>query len=237
VHPRAEARVRPQPRPVARPLPGEVPARQPLFWAALAFIGGIWIGPVAWRPPAWWLVAVVVFVGAAVYFLRRRPWFARGLTLGACVLMGAFAVQAPTGDSTPLWLGDGREVTVTAHVTAEGNLEEESPGAWQQRIDAETEQMASDLGTNTEIAEAEPRRFADEAPGTKLFRYVERLRFTTTLNPPRNFGNPGAFDYVVIFVTWASSPPPRQSSRTSKSCREPPAFGEAAFSPAPIAAS
>jgi competence protein ComEC len=33
-------------------------------------------------------------------------------------------------------------------------------------------------------------------PDTRLFRYGERLRFVAKLNAPRNFGNPGAFDYV-----------------------------------------
>ena len=29
----------------------------------------------------------------------------------------------------------------------------------------------------------------------RIFRYGERFRFTATLRPPRNFRNPGAFDY------------------------------------------
>jgi competence protein ComEC len=47
-----------------------------------------------------------------------------------------------------------------------------------------------------EIATEAPRKFAGESPNMRLFRYGERLRFITKLNAPRNFGNPGAFDYV-----------------------------------------
>lgn len=196
-----------------------MPARQPLFWAALTFAAGICIGRVAWRPPLWWVVAIIAFSAAAIYFLQRRPLFARGLALGTCILAGAFAMQMRSAAWAPAWLGDEQEVTVTAHVTAEGNLEEEAPGSWRQRIEVETEQVASpartenvragvrvniyskssaryDLGTDSEIAGDAPRKFAAEVPGTRLFRYGERLRFTARLNPPHNYGNPGAFDYA-----------------------------------------
>ncbi len=144
---------------------------------------------------------------------------ARALALSACALAGAFAVQVPPSGAAVAWLGDWQDVTVTAHVVAEGNLEEESPGQWRQRIDIETEQIASetrsenapaglrlniysksssgyDHSTESEIDEEGPRKFSGEAPGTHLFRYGERLKFAATLNPPRNFGNPGAFDYA-----------------------------------------
>ena len=212
----------PRQGPQARKSPQEIPARQPLFWAAIFFAAGIWIGHAAWRPASWWVVAIVVFAAAAGYFLRHRPQAARALALGACALAGALGVQQPADARDGLsaaWLGDEQDVTVTAHVIAEGNLEEESPGAWRQRIDVETEQIASDArsenvpaglrlsiywklstgyepGTASEIDEEGPRKFSSEIPGTHLFRYGERLRFTATLSPPRNFGNPGAFDYA-----------------------------------------
>jgi len=214
---RAELRSIPAPRP--RTLPEETPARQPLFWAALAFAGGLWIGKVLWRPPLLWVLAVAVLAAAALYLVNRRPMLARTLALSCCVLAGAFALQVQRSNPAVVWLGDGHEVLVTAHVIEEGNLEEESPGSWRQRIKVETERISSpartenvragiglsihskssaryDLGTDTEIAEQAPRKFAAEVPHTKLFRYGERLRFTAKLNPPRNFGNPGAFDYV-----------------------------------------
>ncbi|MGH9522444.1 MAG: ComEC/Rec2 family competence protein [Terriglobales bacterium] len=36
----------------------------------------------------------------------------------------------------------------------------------------------------------------DESGAVRKFEYGERLRFVTRLRPPRNFGNPGAWDYV-----------------------------------------
>ena len=135
---------------------------------------------------------------------------------------GALAVQVPESSSessNEIWLGDGQDVTVTAHVISEGNLEAEAPGSWRQRMDVQAEQIDSesrtqrssfglrlsiysksstryDLGADSEIGSEEPLRIAGEVPGTRLFRYGERLRFVAKVNAPRNFGNPGAFDYV-----------------------------------------
>src|SRR5205814_8609460 len=120
-------------------------------------------------------------------------------------------VQQTASGSTAGCFGDGQEVTVTAHVIVEGNLEEESPGAWRQRIDIETEQITSDdhsenvhaglrlnvysksstrydLGTDAELPEEE-QKVSSKEPETRLFRYGERLRFTAKLNAPRNFGS------------------------------------------------
>src|ERR1035437_1289788 len=69
------------------------PPRQPLFWAALAFSLGLWTGVRAWRPPSWWVIAVVAFVFAAAWFLPKRAWLAKALSLGAWVLLGAFLIQ------------------------------------------------------------------------------------------------------------------------------------------------
>jgi len=69
------------------------PPRQPLFWAALAFSLGLWTGSRAWRPPSWWVIAVVAFVFAASWFLPKRPWLAQALSLGAWLLLGAFLIH------------------------------------------------------------------------------------------------------------------------------------------------
>lgn len=172
-----------------------------------------------WRPPLLWVLAVAVFVASALYFVNRRPTLARVMALGSCALAGAFALQVQRSRSILVWLGDEQEVIVTAHVIEEGNLEEESPGSWRQRIEVKTEHISSpartenvgaglrlnvysksssryDLSTDPEIAEQAPQKFAGEVPGTRLFRYGERLRFAAKLNPPHNYGNPGAFDYA-----------------------------------------
>ena len=104
------------------------PPRQPLFWAAVMFSLGLWTGVRAWRPPSWWVIAVVVFVFAASWFLPKRAWLAKALSLGVWFLLGAFLIQIRSQPPDELQQdvrqhscpGDGRPVTLTAHVMREG---------------------------------------------------------------------------------------------------------------------
>jgi competence protein ComEC len=121
------------------------PPRQPLFWAAVAFSLGLWTGVRTWRPPSWWVIAVVAFVFAASWFLSKRAWLAKALSLGAWFLLGAFLIQIrgqPHGDSRIFTLADGREVTLTARVMREGYARAAGPQI-QESIDMETEAIAS----------------------------------------------------------------------------------------------
>jgi hypothetical protein len=127
------------------------PPRQPLFWAAVAFSLGLWVGVRAWRPPLWWVIAVVVFVFAASWFLRKRAWLAKALSLGAWVLLGAFLIQVrgqrpdeASQDGARLFaLADGRPVVLTARVLREGYARAEGPRSIRESIDVETEEIAS----------------------------------------------------------------------------------------------
>jgi competence protein ComEC len=189
--------------------------REPLLWAALAFACGLWIGKHAWRPQLWWFVAASFFIFAAAFFLKRRTLFSYILTLGAFLLAGAFAIQTTSGTATPnqLWLGDAQPVLVTAHVTSEGTLQSDGPESTRQQMDVETEMIASEnvtrvvrtgvrlsvysKATSSDTDESAVRNAAETDSGTmRLLRYGQRLRFSATLNPPRNFHNPGAFDYA-----------------------------------------
>jgi len=187
------------------------PPRQPLFWAAVAFSLGLWTGVCAWRPPSWWMIAVVAFVFAASWFLRKRAWLAKALSLGTWFLLGAFLIQIrgqPQGDPRISSLADGREVTLTAHVIREGYAR--SAGAQQIResIDVETEEIASQgqswpvrAGVRLSIyAKMEDRAIGSS--GHRVisddpipFPYGTRLRIVAKLHPARNYRNPGAFDY------------------------------------------
>jgi hypothetical protein len=119
--------------------------RKPLLWAALAFAAGIAIGVHAWRPPLWWVVAWIVFALSGAYLLRRRTRSAFIVGLGAIFFLGALMVQVrgsdEADDSGWTRLADGTEVGVTAHVTKEGTLQEDTPGSVRQRIEVETEQI------------------------------------------------------------------------------------------------
>ncbi len=127
------------------------PPRQPLFWAALAFSLGLWTGVRAWRPPSWWVIALLAFVFAASYFLSKRAWLAKALSLGAWFFLGAFLIQVrgqrpdelQLDDARILTLADGRAVTLRAHVIREGYARAAGPRSIRELIDVETEEITS----------------------------------------------------------------------------------------------
>jgi len=201
------------------------PPRQPLFWAALSFSTGLWVGVRAWRPPSWWVIAVLAFVLAAWWFVARRAWIAKALSLGAWFLLGAFLIQVrgvQASDSQILELADGREVTLTAHVIREGYARAAGPHSIRESIDVETEEIESagqsgpvragvrlTVYERAENSAGVERRMptpaggaADDARRTggapvapPALTYGTRLRIRAKLHPARNFRNPGAFDY------------------------------------------
>ena len=68
-------------------------SRQPMLWAAGTYSLGIVAGVHAWRPAVWWVVAAVMFCGAAVYFVSRRSGVACLLALASFFLAGALHFQ------------------------------------------------------------------------------------------------------------------------------------------------
>ena len=200
------------------------PVREPLFWAALAFSAGIWTAARAWRPPLWWVIAFFAFALAALWFLRRRAWLAKALSLGVWVLLGALLIQvqgpAPVGDPRIFALADGRELTLTGHVMGEGYARAAGPGSIREPIDLETESVEDENGSRPihagvrltiyeKVSSSETTDGAIALPGSQSqvspsltggtpvtpFSYGTRLRVRAKLHPPRNFRNPGAFDY------------------------------------------
>ncbi|MGA9964176.1 MAG: ComEC/Rec2 family competence protein [Terriglobales bacterium] len=183
-----------------------------MLWAASAYGAGIVIGYYVWRPPLYWLVAGLAFSTSGAYFLRHRSRAAYALALAALFVTGALMMQvrAPENQDSALAFADGRDVVITAHVTKEGNPRDHARGDSQQRLDLETEQIntsneniAVRFGIRVSFYGDEARdeavRNVSEEPSTAtahLFRYGERLRFPAKLYPPRNFRNPGAFDYA-----------------------------------------
>lgn len=199
------------------------PGRQPLLWAALVFSLGLWAGARAWRPASWWIAAVLAFVLAAMWFLRRRAWLAKGLSLGAWFLLGGLLIQVrgpAAGDPRILEVANGREVTITGHVVREGYARAAGARAVRQSIDVETESVESEgessavrggvrvtIYERADSAESMESRASaaglhsgnrgdrtGEAP-VAPFTYGTRVRVRAKLHPPRNYRNPGAFDY------------------------------------------
>jgi len=130
----------------------------------------------------------------------------------------------PPEDSRLAEFSDGRPVTLTAHVLREGYSRSTGPRSTRQSIDVQTEAIESD-GQNLPIhtgirlslyehiegstaessppgssaAEATSRTSRTISPQlfapTLAFPYGTRIRVRARLHPPRNFRNPGAFDY------------------------------------------
>ena len=190
------------------------PTRQPMLWAALAYSAGIVAGLYLGRPASWWVAAGAAFLAAGLYFVRRRKWLGVGLALGAFFLAGALHIQvrgpANLLDTSLQPFADGQQVEMTAHVTREGRLREGGPNEVRQSLDVETEEIVAENGKRIPVHSgvrlgiysarpngSSPALRVDEAaaPTMCLFRYGERLRLPVKLKLPRNFRNPGAFDY------------------------------------------
>ena len=186
--------------------------RSPALYGALAFSAGILLAWRLWRPPLWWAAAACGFVAAAL-LLRRRPRAALAAALCALATLGALSWAARSDE----WSGalraqgmitpflDGSEITVTAHVVRDG-LVRNSATDTRQMVDVETEELQatadgrrSTAGAGIRLTvysreETEDEEGQQTNPARQLV-YGQRLRFTAKLREPRNFGNPGAWDY------------------------------------------
>jgi competence protein ComEC len=184
-----------------------------MLWAALAYSSGIVAGTYLTRPPSWWMAAGVAFLAAGIYFARRRKWLGASLALGAFFLAGALHMQM-RGPASPLDtslqpFAYGDAVEIAAHVTRDGRVREAAAGEVRQSIDVETEEIVTGDGTHIPIhsgvrlglygARTIGSAFSSDpipaASAMHLFRYGERIRLPVKLKLPRNFRNPGAFDY------------------------------------------
>ena len=195
---------------ILRPAPSFVPGRDPdppavprhpLFYAALAFSTGILLGSRVWRPTTWWLVAALIFAASALFFARRRPRFAPFIAIATMVFAGAFILQLRTsnesGGGEILPYTDGREVLITAHVTGEGLVREESMGGTRQSVELETDEITDGAAPVPVSSGIRVNFYArpGSTPPQHSLGYGQRVRFHAKLHQPRNFGNPGAFDY------------------------------------------
>ena len=185
-----------------------------MLWAAVAYALGIVAGVYLWRPILWWLAAGIAFAGAAYYFSLRRPGLGWALALGAFFLAGSLHIQArgsmPRLDTGIQPYADREELQIVAHVTREGHSQRGGFNEIKQTIDVETEDVKTSngqvagvhSGIRLSIYQAVPRDDAQEdstnsadQTSPPVFHYGDRIRFSGKLKLPRNFRNPGAFDY------------------------------------------
>jgi competence protein ComEC len=189
--------------------------REPMLWAVLSYASGITAGIYCWRPALWWVVAAVVFISAAMYSSRRRSRFGWAIALAAFFLVGALHVQVRNArsraDTDIQPYANGQDLQITAHVIRDGRLQPAGSNEFRQSLDVETEQVTTDTGqtvsvhsgirlsvyspsSNNSFSEENASSSAVDGP-MRPFTYGERLHFFTKLKLPRNFRNPGAFDY------------------------------------------
>ncbi|MFL6302512.1 MAG: ComEC/Rec2 family competence protein [Candidatus Sulfotelmatobacter sp.] len=187
--------------------------RQPMLWACVAYACGILLGIHEWRPTAWWIVAGAAFIASAGYFVQRRAGLGWALALGAIFLAGAFHVQVrsagPRLDTSIQPYADRQPVQIVAHVVKDGRLRQDEAESFRQTIDIETEQILGESGQAVPVHSLirlgiyTPRsreRSSEHNPivshlSVRVFHYGERIRCLARLRRPRNFRNPGAFDY------------------------------------------
>jgi competence protein ComEC len=184
------------------------PPRKPVLWAALTYGAGIVYGFYAWRPPLWWVVAAVSFILGGSYFAHRRWWLGFPCALLGLCAVGALTIQLrlarePT-DKGVLALAGDNEVRVTAHVVHGGEIRQAASGELRQSIEVETEEVVTGdrsvavrAGLRLGIYAKEPEQEYDEGipVSMRVYHYGDRVRFAAKLRAPRNFRNPGAFDY------------------------------------------
>ena len=186
-----------------------------MLCATCAFAIGILWGRVLWNPASWWIGTDIALISVAFLFLvRHRLYLALALALVALIFLGVLDAQlegigalAIANDNRFALLTDGREAQIAGHVVREGMPRHDAAGRTRQTVDIETEQIGAGnedyemhfglrlniySGATSEDSEAtdSPAHVA----GQQL-NYGQRLRFTCKLRQPRNFLNPGAFDY------------------------------------------
>jgi len=187
-----------------------------MAWAAGAHALGIIAGVYCWRPALWWLIAGATFVFAAVYFSQRRARLGWWIALGALFIAGALHIQArgfvQRINTSIQPYADGQEVKVTARVTHDGRLRPGSLGEIRQILDLETEQITTSAGqvvpaqsglrlsiyrprAHDPVSEEDPTQAQDSFGPARTFHCGDRIVFSAKLKLPRNFRNPGAFDY------------------------------------------
>lgn len=185
-----------------------------MLWTAAAYALGIIFGMYEWRPAVWWFVALGSFIAAAAYFTSRRSAFAWTLALGTFFFGGAVHIQLRANcyrlDTSIQPYADRQELEVVARVIRDGRLHLDESSEIRQSLDVEAEQIRSATdeivpvhsGIRLNIYSPPARLKAEQTeagPSTRdevrAFHYGERLRFWAKLKLPRNFRNPGAFDY------------------------------------------
>ena len=190
------------------------PTRQPMLWATLAYALGIIAGAHFSHPASWCIAAAAAFLASALYFLAGRKLLATILALVTFFFAGFLQIQLRNSSAirdlslNPFTYGPPEQIT--AHVSREGRSRQASPNELIQTLDLQTEEIVAESGARIPIHSGlrlniyqaiDDSRTKPPAPlPMRLFHYGERIRFPAKLKLPRNFHNPGAFDYETYLA-------------------------------------
>ncbi|MGB7599181.1 MAG: ComEC/Rec2 family competence protein [Candidatus Sulfotelmatobacter sp.] len=190
------------------------PTREPMLWAALAYAAGIIAGTHFYCPCTWWCIAATAPLAAALYFLTKRKCLASFLALAAFFFAGALQIQLQNSsairDSSLSPFAYGPPVQITGHVMRESRPRQASAIELSQSLDLQTEEIITENAAQIPVHSAvrltiyqandDSRSNAPAPLPMRLFHYGERIRFPAKLKLPRNFHNPGAFDYETYLA-------------------------------------
>lgn len=170
--------------------------------AAACFAAGIWLaGHLLRAPSLWGLAAAMLAALAVIAVIKESSRLAMLCALLALIAAGAFArVATPVPRITvpPAEFMSGEHVDVIGHVINDGVML--VGGEPRERFDLETETLQLDKLTFTQPVRmrvtlfSRNRRAAADQQFPQL-AYGDRIHFAAKLRLPRNFRNPGAFDY------------------------------------------
>lgn len=179
--------------------------RAPLAGASVAFGLGIWLASTVYRSAAVWAAAALVLAVCAIVAAVRESDFLGYLSSGlALASAGALAwvwMPQPNLTTPPQEFLFSEKIEITGHVTNDGAmLAGRGP---RERFDLETEELkigdrrfAYPVGMRATLFSRQWDADRNEGNGGfPQLAYGDRVKFTARLRMPRNFHNPGAFDY------------------------------------------
>jgi competence protein ComEC len=180
--------------------------RAPLALAAAAFACGIWLST-HWQVSTalwgWATASLALCTIVSVSIKSLRP--AQISAVLAMVCVGAFARIAPPSQrlaTPPPEFLNVKDVEIVGHVTNDGALL--AGGGPRERFDLQTDTIELDgqkltqpIGIRATVFshEVAEETQEDDAPVTPHMAYGARVLLKAKLHLPRNFRNPGAFDY------------------------------------------
>jgi competence protein ComEC len=180
--------------------------------AAIALACGIFLAQYLNRPMNLWLSCVALLIVCTLVGLyNRSARLARLAIILTLICTGAIVrltMPLPRITLPPAEFLSGERVTIVGHVINDGSL---LPGGTRERFDlrSETIQLSSTRfdqpvgirisvfvrGSGLTARDTAQEEDATPAIAFSQLSYGDRVQLTAKLRPPRNFRNPGAFDY------------------------------------------